>query len=154
MLTTVCSKIIDAMARTLHLLAYADAVENGTLRGRKPGPGGDWDDVAPKTRREARDFACYLAGQITQMNKKSLLFLVRDAMTADAAQYHRTSKSPGADIVYAGLIENLKNETEYQDKYLERFGHCLVMESLGHGVGWSDDHADFNHKVPHVEFYY
>ena len=39
------------------LQVRADAVEQGRIKGRRASMGGDWDDVAPKTRREAKDYA-------------------------------------------------------------------------------------------------
>jgi hypothetical protein len=35
----------------------------------------------------------------------------------------------------------------------ERFGFCLAMEALGHGVGWADDHAEHGLILPYVGFY-
>jgi len=143
MLTSVCVKIIDSMARTLHVMAYADAVEQGSIKGPRASAGQDWMDIAPKTRPEAKIEAAVLAGQIITMNKKGLLFLLRDAMYADAMQNN--------DI---HLLNNLINNTEYDDKYIEDFGHCLAMQSLGSGVSWFDDHAEFSLELPHIEFYY
>lgn len=137
MLTNICLQIIASMARTLHVTAYADGVENKTIKGCKAGAGQDWMDVAPKTRPIATQTAFYLAGQIATMNGKSLLFLVRDAMKAD------------------GKIKSLSDDVDtYDSKYLSDFGHYIVMESLGHGVGWTDDHEEFGLKLPLVEFSY
>jgi hypothetical protein len=32
------------------------------------------------------------------------------------------------------------------------FGHCLAMESIGHGVSWFDNHAKFPLHLPYFEF--
>lgn len=42
-------QIIEEMARTLFVCAWADGVENGEIAGEGPGPGGDWMDAAPVT---------------------------------------------------------------------------------------------------------
>lgn len=39
--------LVAPVARTLYLLSYADAVENGQIVGPRPGAGEDWDDYAP-----------------------------------------------------------------------------------------------------------
>jgi hypothetical protein len=33
----------------------------------------------------------------------------------------------------------------------QTFGHYLMMEALGHGVGWSDDHEDHGLKLPYMD---
>lgn len=158
MLTTICIKIIEAMGRSLHVNAYADARDNGTIKkGPKAGAGEDWMDVAPKTRKVARDFAFYLAGQIAQLNGKSLLFIVRDAMRADAEAFKKQHEGHQDGMwkgTYENLIANLDGETDYDDEYLRSFGHYIVMESLGHGVAWTDDHAEFGMVHPRIEFAY
>jgi hypothetical protein len=44
--------------------------------------------------------------------------------------------------------------TELEPKYVSDFGHYLAMQSLGHGVGWFDDHEHFELKLPLIEFMY
>lgn len=39
--------LVAPVARTLYLLAYADAVEDGRIIGPRPGSGEDWDTYAP-----------------------------------------------------------------------------------------------------------
>ncbi len=35
----------------------------------------------------------------------------------------------------------------------ERFGHCIAWESMGAGVGWTDDHAPIPfYKTPYMGF--
>lgn len=35
----------------------------------------------------------------------------------------------------------------------ENFGHYLIMEALGSGVSWFDDHEDHGLKLPRIEYY-
>ena len=129
MLTGTDEKIIESMARTLFVCAWADAEENA---GRSHGHGVNLMDVAPATPESAKAFALYLAGRIHEANGKSLLLLIFDAARAD----------------------NYPHPEKYlEPEYVEDFGHCLAMQSLGHGVSWFDDHASFPLKVPQVEFY-
>lgn len=37
---------------------------------------------------------------------------------------------------------------------LEKFGFYLVMEALGHGVAWTDDHEDHGLEMPLIESYW
>jgi hypothetical protein len=144
MLTDIDDKIIAAMARTLHVTAYIDGVENKTIRGRKARAGEDWMDVAPKTRKEAVAAAHVLAGRIIELNKDkghSLFIICRAAAQADI------NEQPVATGTEATIDEIM------DDKYLFEFGHCLAMESLGEGVGWTDDHA-LEIETPLIEFSY
>jgi hypothetical protein len=140
MLTTVEETIINSMARTLHVCAYADAHDNHDLPEGSPGAshGEDWMDVAPDTSDEAKMFAAVLAGRIQEMNGKSLLFLIRDAAIADGINPDECYDQP----------VGRRGHT-----YCEMFGHYLAMQSLGHGVSWFDDHEKFPLKTPLVEFY-
>lgn len=142
MLTTIETDIIEYMARTLHVCAYADAHDRGELPEDSPGAGAgeDWMDIAPPTSDDARIFAAVLAGRIHEMNGKSLLFLIRDAAAADGAD-------PNNQEVYRSR-SGRRGTT-----YAEEFGHCLAMQSLGHGVSWFDDHERFPLRLPLVEFY-
>jgi len=141
MLTTVEQEIIKHMARTFHVCAYADAYDRGELPEGSPyaSQGGNWMDVAPETSEDARIFAAVVAGRIQEMNHKSLLFLIRDAAVADDID---------PDACYY-----MRDPVRHQYRYVDQFGHCLAMMSLGHGVSWFDDHERFPLKTPHVEFY-
>lgn len=133
MLTTIDSQIITAMARALHVCAYADASDAGQLPEghERAGQGSDWMDIAPETSAEAKEFAAYTGGRIAAMNGQSLFFLCRAAAMADG-----------------------ENPDDIGGKYVDDFGHYLAMQCLGHGVSWFDDHAKFDLKLPHVEFYW
>lgn len=179
MLTSVDTEIIASMAQTLHVMAYASAVEEGDIHKivaksegwevvhhpdmkdepyylygpdetdshkafrdearawqaadvdvSRPSAGGDWMDYAPPVTQEAETTAAYLGGQIHERNGKSLLFLVRDAAVADG-----------------------KDPDNIQSDYLRDFGYCMAMEALGSGVRWSDNHPEFEHKTPSIEYY-
>ena len=40
---------------------------------------------------------------------------------------------------------------DWDSKMANEFGWYLVMQMLGHGVSWSDDHEDHDLKLPHIE---
>jgi hypothetical protein len=138
-------QIVESMARTLFVNAYADHCEDGeynegnggpcegcALWGHndghpQPGGGQDWVDFAPETPPEALDAANLLAALITGRNGTKLESLLERAVKADG-------------------------NPEVNDKYLEDFGHYLAMQALGHGVSWTDDHAEFGYKSPRFEF--
>jgi hypothetical protein len=129
MLTTVDTKIIEALARTLFLLAWADYQEQVLDSPVQ----GEIDDAAPKTPVEVINYAYYVAGQIEQLNKDSLFFLLRKAAKADDEQPE----------VYTD-----------DEVVCTRFGHCLAMMVTGNGISWFDDHEKFDLKVPRIEFTY
>lgn len=129
MLTYLDHRIIAAMARTLFVCAWADSEESA---GRSYGHGCDLMDVAPETSEEAKQEAYFLAGKVAQLNDKSLLLLIIDAAKADGIPHP---------------------EKYIEDEYADGFGYCIAMQSLGHGVAWTDSHAAFGLKLPHAEFY-
>jgi hypothetical protein len=116
-------EIVDAMARTLYVTDWADREEE---KGRTY-PGENLFDVAPATTREAYRAGNKLADRIEERNKMSL-----DALYALAAT------APG---------QHLREPTP------EDFGYAITMQSLGHGVGWSDDHPEIPMKLPHIEYH-
>lgn len=40
---------------------------------------------------------------------------------------------------------------EYPTDYARLFGHYVAMQSIGHGVSWFDEHAEFDLKLPSIE---
>jgi hypothetical protein len=131
-------QIIDGIARALFVCAWADKQERLAEMGRKhsnPGPGGDWMDIAPKTPRAARDEALRLVGRLEQLNGAHVLCLLAYAAKADGM-------NPYAD------------DFDYPADYARLFGHYVAMQSIGHGVSWFDDHAQFDLKTPHIEGMY
>jgi|SRR5579859_987847 len=117
------AEIVDMMARTLFVTAWADREEE---RGRTY-PGQDLMDVAPSTPHRAREAARALASRIEVMNGANLPVL-----------YDRAIRTPGK---------------HYREPTPRDFGYGLAMQSLGHGVSWFDDHPRFPLKLPHIEFY-
>jgi hypothetical protein len=115
--------IVDAMARTLFVLDWAERQEE---RGRTY-PGENLMEIAPPTPRVAYRAAEKLAGRIEEKNKLSL-----DAIYVAAAN------APG---------RHLREPTP------EDFGYAITMQSLGHGVSWADDHPDVDIKLPRVEYH-
>lgn len=119
-------EILESMARTLWVTAYADAVEdwgneNGEAHPDHPRARGgqDWFDVAPETPQEAKDKAAACFDWLTQNN--GLLIQAYEAIPSPKG----TPKE---------------------------FGYYLVMEGLGHGVAWSDNYEPHKLDVPYIEF--
>lgn len=131
-------RITNAVARTLTLLAIADAWEgeerdsfNFPSDFQGAGPGEDWDDVIPehKPPSEALSVARLIVERTQVLNKgRSIEDIGSDWDTACAAD-----DDHGAEF-------------EWSDEGPERFGHCLAMQALGHGVSLDDD-------VPHGRAY-
>lgn len=140
MLTHIDSQIIASMARTFWVDAYASAWDNDELKEDAPhaGAGDDWFDYAPPTPEEAVEFAAYVAGQVSIINKNAPFLLVREAAKADGE--------------HPDDIEELFSANG-KTSYIEEFGYCLAMQCLGSGVRWTDNHEDFGLQTPLVEFY-
>jgi hypothetical protein len=79
-------------------------------------------NIAPATPVEVKYEAAALLGRLEQLNGVSLPVLI-----------HRAEEADGKPV----------------DP--ERFGHYIALQALGHGVGWFDDHAAFDLKVPDIE---
>lgn len=123
---SVRSIIVEAMARALFVSAYADAAEEADRDDLSPGPRGDWMDVAPETRDDAKEKAIEVVARIEKDNS----ITIEEAYAkAEAAEGHRKPPTP------------------------EDFGHYLGMQALGHGVSWMDDHPDHDLEVPYIEYY-
>jgi hypothetical protein len=122
------TEIIDSMARTIFVCAWADREES---EGRSYS-GQDLFDVAPEdTPTEAFDLAYKWAHEVEETNGWPLDKLYADALVviyAEGAKWYTTRKPSE-----------------------ERFGHCLAFEIMGHGVGWSDDYPDHGLKLPRHE---
>lgn len=82
-------------------------------------------DVMPEVPVEAKFKAKEILQDIEQANHKSINELFQDACKADGGECNP-----------------------------EEFGHYLAMQTLGHGVSWFDDHANFPLTVPHDEFHW
>jgi hypothetical protein len=124
----VAETMTEAMAKAFHVCAWADAREE---RGMHFPPQTKIDQVAPETSEEAKAHAQQIAKQIVEMNKLSLFDLAQKAVAAD------TGKARPA----------ISEDTAHE------LGWYMGMQSLGHGVSWMDDHADFGLELPLTEFY-
>jgi hypothetical protein len=142
---------LTGAARAFFVTAYADYCEEGHSHDNdlsddervarldlpRPGPGEDWCDYAPPTPPNA--YA--LAGELW-----FALGYVRDIFgtprNGPCGVYSLVEQACKAD----GLTPD---ECEAFD--VEMFGHYLAMQSMGHGVSWFDDHAEFPIVVPHIE---
>ncbi len=129
--------IVESMARTLYVDAYATAVERALedgIPGAKdlsPGPGGEWMDTVPRsTPRAAYKIADSLATEYEKLNDAHIYSLLKRAAKADDEEWPVGSE------------------------YAEEFGHYLAMMALGHGVSWFDDHEEFPLKVPTIEGFF
>ena len=121
--------MVDAMGRALFVSAWADRQEE---RGKALH--GELMDLAPRTSTEAKRAALRLEGQFQALNVGGLTVLL-----------YKAAKADGMDAYADGFYVS--------PDYARDFGHYLAMEALGHGVSWFDDHAKFDIKFPHIEFY-
>lgn len=117
-------EILAAAARAAWVSAWADAAEE---QGHSYGGGCDLMDVAPETPKRALDFARRWAAMFQKFNGIDLA----QAFERARAMPGKHRKAPTADD----------------------FGHYSMMQSLGHGVAWCDDHPRHGFKLPYVEFH-
>ena len=123
------SEIIDSMARTLHVLHWAEEEEEqGNFY-----PGEDLMEIAPETPEEALYQAWRLCGMIESMNGASLERILVFAAEADG-------------------FHTLDPEFEYPEGYARELGYCLAMRALGHGVAWEDNHPPIILSFPTREY--
>jgi hypothetical protein len=67
-----------------------------------------------------------------------------------AREIESANKMPLAQLWYASAMMPGKH---YDEPTVRLFGHYLAMESLGHGVAWTDDHPNIGMVLPHFEFH-
>src|SRR5690242_5832751 len=136
-------EIIEAMARTLFVLAYADFIERSEdddneesdedLSGLPRARGGeDWCDVAPATSGAALATAERAVMALERLNGCSLETIFARATAACVGATPRKCRS--------------RHDPEH-------FGSDLGMMLAQTGVSWFDDHAMFPLRVPSVEFH-
>jgi len=124
-------EIVEGMARGLWTTAYAEWVEGLSRADRKEAglpvslQGVDWTDDSPPTPESADQVGRELAALYESENEASL-----DELAAMA------SEADGEDI---------------DD---EEFGRHLAYMAMGMGIGWFDDHARFELKMPAIEVSY
>lgn len=136
--------IRTSMARTLWVTSYADyADEHPDEVMPRARNGADWDNVAPNTNFMAFEAADDLVGRIAKLNPMhaphQMAELFSFAMMAEEGEAFSWPVSGPS----TALVE------EMQD-----FGHCMVMQSLGSGVSWFDDHKEFPVEFPNFECHY
>lgn len=113
-------RIRARFARTLYVTALADQAEQVGYPGIS---GGDWFDLAPAETPAAADRAAdYLIRRLELDNDCDVVTLFRRALGAN----------PELD----------------RNKALEDFGFYIPMQSMGHGVGWTDNHQPFQIGYP------
>lgn len=117
---TMRTEILNSMARTLYVTAYADAIDNGAIEGPAAGSGEDWMDVAPdapaEIHTEAHALAEKILAEFLELNGGTLETLLTEWCTPESQRYNR-GRAHDTDL----------------------FGHYIAMQSLGHGVGLNDD---------------
>ena len=122
--------IVLGMARALFVTWWADQEEEA---GRTY-PGQELMAVAPETPQAAFDEAWRLVGRIEERNHTHIRALLYAACQADGL-VQTDGLPPGNQLA----------------SYSRDFGHYLAMQSLGHGVSWFDDHAEFPLDLPLIE---
>lgn len=109
-------QVIEAMASTLWALAWADHVEETGCTNLS---GCEITEHMPEVPEAAEKAARTLASKLAQCGERlDVGELFRRAQMADG-------RSPDDDP---------------WGRRSERFGHCVALQALGHGVSWSDDH--------------
>ena len=116
--------IIEGAAKAFFVPAWA--VYQDEIGGENPGPGGNWMDIAPEPPKAAYDAARRFIHQVAAENG-----FVR-----------------GSDMLQSVAIQD---GAVPDAEYAEELGYYLVMQSLGHGVSWADDHEDHGFRLPHVD---
>jgi hypothetical protein len=110
---------IDGVEKALWIPAWHDyQIETG---GEYASYDGNIADVAPEPPEETRSQAKALIAKMTQGG--NLIGPLMDAARADSIA--------GDDL---------------NEEYAEDFGYYITMSTLGHGVGWEDDHAPFESR--------
>lgn len=117
---------LHGAARAFFASAYADYVDDVTSDGSPLGEEFN-QEVPNRTPPAAYALGGELWGGLAALNRDGagVYSLARLAQAADGYDY-------GPD--------------EWED-----FGHYVAMEAMGHGVSWSDEHADFRMEVPRIE---
>src|SRR3972149_2860694 len=129
--------ILDGMARTLWIMAYADWASDedrdDEVDPQRAGQGEDWDDVAPETPDAAYLAARDLAKLYRGTEGMSLPDLFELAMTIDEGEFRFDEE----DV--RGASEDKRKERERKLELAEGFGSGLAHMALGSGVSWFDD---------------
>lgn len=138
-MSAIDEKILDSMARTLHVTAYAGAVQRGEIPEPANSAGKDWSEIAPITSKEAEDFARDLGTRVVEASGRPLGELARDAAKLEG--------------VNPDTLMHARDTVRPQFGFLQQFGQQIALEATGMGTSWNDDHQRIPLKVPKVEFY-
>lgn len=111
----------DAMGRTIHVCAVADAAEE---RGYSFPGGADLMDLVRAERPE-------IVGLVVEQLVEAL---------------EKVNGVPLSALI--GMAKGANRGLDFDESTLRTLGHYLVMESQGSGVAWSDDHEGFDLKTP------
>ncbi len=133
--------LVDSMARSLWVCAWADWDERF---GGESRAGQELMDVAPATPALAWLEAAMLLGRFVEKNASGYgpSVMMAQAFEADGV--------PWAEFC-ANFYNGSQAERAAAASYVTDFGHCLVVMALGYGVGWFDDHALCDLRVPRLE---
>jgi hypothetical protein len=113
------SEIEAIMSRTLYVNAFADLSDELSV---PLGGGADYMDAAGATPKSFSCEAAFLSGTLEHLNNETM-----------GQMYIRALSESGL---------------EDSEELRSNFGHYIVMEALGHGVSWNDDHNHFDRKMP------
>lgn len=167
MLNDIDHEIIKAMAKTLWINIYTNAT--------------DWEDIAPEVPENVIRMAYYISGQFHEspfflarkaaiqdlamdLSKERMKSFVRskDETPDEWSEWMKQRQPTNEEIKKAqesfdskengGDFESMDSRVSRRNcTYLEDFGICLIMMTLGTGVSWFDDHAKFDLKTPYIE---
>lgn len=125
-------------ARVIFCMAWADAMEEAGRSGELSGQ--RIENIAPETPPEYLEAGRYLVGLVEGMNKATVEELWERAM---AAQFPDEAERDAF----------IGKEAEHHPRLSpKRFAECLAFEAAGTGVAWTDDAAEFDIRIPNVEF--
>lgn len=152
--------ITESMARTLWTMAFANWAEENDWPGRARN-GADWDDVAPETP----DAAVEAADALVELFKdgEGLRGATRTPMTELFALAMEVDR--GRPYEFDTNHQENEGKMSLDDAATDLdvaggFGGDMVMEALGTGVAWSDNHRvkrgdlEFKPAVPSFECHY
>lgn len=122
-------EIREGIAKSLHGLAWADCAERYGLSNLS---GCEILDVCSDTSEEARTAAERIYADIERAERK------------------RAGSAYSLAADFLARIEPAA--TSNRRSTAEDFGHCIALESLGHGAGWADDNPEHGLDIPHAEF--
>jgi hypothetical protein len=156
-------RLVTSAARTLWVLAWTDWTEEYAPERIKAGA--ELFGIAPETPESAEAKGRQMLYAIADLNKAGLgrdkpesvlkvLFL-----RAVLADHREGNLDFPAVVARLRPMRGASAADAATEKYMDRFGHYLVMQAVGHGVSWFDDHAEFqivvgNHEQPDISDFF